>query len=157
MGEDGLSHLHCLGMCGPHKPDNSSAHGLSSSGRGIQSYWGHRASIWCLASSWAPSRNQGWHPHYWNPDFDSFPVWEMFSFATIPPTHNPSFPLSLSSFPSLPRCPYLLNPLAKSFWEQETWRANHWAQLQGYHRCGILRSCVQVASMTMQAVPPGVV
>lgn len=103
MGEDGLWHLHCSGMNGPQKPDNSSAHGLSSSGRGIQSSWGHHASIWCLASSWGPSRKQGWYPHYWNPDFDSFPVWEMFSFATIPPTHNPSFPLSLSFFPSLPQ------------------------------------------------------
>ena len=43
MGEDGLWHLHCSGMYGPHKPDNSSAHGLSSSGRGITM---HLSDVW---------------------------------------------------------------------------------------------------------------
>lgn len=74
--------------------------------------------------------------------------------------HLCTTPPSLSLFPPFPLSPDVptpLNPLAKSLWEQETWRANHWAQLQGYHWWCILRSCVPAASVTMWAVPPGAV
>lgn len=103
-------------------------------------------------------RKQGWYPHYWNW------LWLFSSVGNVLFCNNSTYaqPLlpSLSFFLSLsPQMPLPLESLAKSLWEQETWRANRWGTTIGIPlmlHSKNLYFCVQAASMTMQAVPPGV-
>lgn len=127
-------------MYGPHKARQQLSYGLSSSGRGFSllRVTMHLSDVWLLGSF----KETRLVSSLLKPDLTLFQRGKCFVLQQFHLRTTPSLPLSLSSFPLSPRCPYLLNPLAKSLWEQETWRANRWAQLLGYHWCCILRSCV---------------